>query len=194
MVMRKRGNMNSKENYFLIHGSFGSPFVNWLPWLRGELRKRGKEVYTPDFPTGVGFQNYDNWAKLLKVYLEAGLIAEGTTIFAHSIAPVFVCKFLIENKVRVRRLVFVCGFNNYFGIDKDYDAVNQSMYLDNLGEIRKYCDETICFYTENDLYVSYGAEIEFANTVATKQIVIKDGGHLNSESGYREFPALLGYV
>lgn len=98
--------MRSKENYFIIHGSFGSPFGNWFPWLRKELRRRSKEVYTPDFPTGVGFQNYENWAKLLKVYLDAGLITENTTIFAHSIAPVFVCKFLVENKVKVKKLVF----------------------------------------------------------------------------------------
>ena len=112
------------ENYFLIHGSFGSPFVNWLPWLRKELRNRSKEVYTPDFPTGVGFQNFENWSKLLKVYLDAGLITEKTTIFAHSIAPVFVSKFLVENNVKVKKLVFVCGFNNYLGIDKEYDSVN----------------------------------------------------------------------
>lgn len=92
-------------NYFLIHGSFGSPFANWLPWLRKQLRNQSEEVYTPDFPTGVGFQN--------------------------------------------------------------------------------------CFYTKNDPYVSYEAEKEFADTIATKQIIIENGGHLNSESGYREFPELL---
>ena len=183
--------MDMKENYFLIHGSFGSPFVNWLPWLHKQLRNQGKEVYTPDFPTGTGFQNYENWEKLLRVYLEAGLINEGTTFFAHSIAPVFVCKFLIEHKMKVRNLVFVCGFNNYIGVDPDYDAVNKSMYLDNLNDIRNLCNDIVCFYTKNDPYVSYEAEKEFADTVATKQIIIEDGGHLNSESGYREFPQLL---
>ena len=130
-----------KENCFLIHGSFGSPFVNWLPYLHKELRKRSKEVYTPDFPTGVGFQNYENWSKLLKVYLDAGLITENTIIFAHSIAPVFICKFLVENKVKVKKLIFVCGFNNSLGINEDYDNVNRSMYLENLGDVKKYCDE-----------------------------------------------------
>lgn len=183
-----------RENYFLIHGSFGSPFANWLPWLHGELQNRGKEVYTPDFPTGVGYQNYENWSRLLKVYLDAGLITEGTTIFAHSIAPVFVCKFLIENKVKVKKLVFVCGFNNYLGIDEEYDAVNRSMYLDNLADVKKYCGEIICFYTENDPYVKYDAEKGFADLIATQKIVIKDGGHLNAESGYKEFPELLEFV
>lgn len=186
--------MNSKENYFLIHGSFGSPLVNWLPWLRKQLRNQSKEVYTPDFPTGVGFQNYENWAKLLKVYLDASLITKNTTIVAHSIAPVFICKFLIENKVEVKKLIFVCGFNNYLGIDDNYDNVNRGMYLKNLSDVKQYCDEIICFYTKNDLYVNYDAEKDFANTIATKQIIIDDGGHLNSESGYREFPELLEVI
>lgn len=30
--------MNS--NYFIIHGSFGSPFVNWFPYLRKELKRK----------------------------------------------------------------------------------------------------------------------------------------------------------
>ena len=54
------------NNYLLVHGSFGSPFVNWFPYLRNELEKRELVVYTPDFPTGVGYQNYDNWSKVLE--------------------------------------------------------------------------------------------------------------------------------
>ena len=181
------------NNYFLIHGSFGSPFVNWLPWLRGELEKEGLVVYTPDFPTGVGYQNYNNWSKLLKTYVEAGLIGENTVIYAHSIAPVFVCKFLVENKIKVKRLVFVCGFNNYLGIDKDYDAVNESMYFDNLEDVKNYCDDIVCYYSDNDPYVKYDAEKDFADTISTKQICIKNGGHLNSESNYSVFSELLNY-
>ena len=44
-----------------------------------EIEKRDLVVYTPDFPTGVGYQNYENWSKLLKVYFDMGLINENTT-------------------------------------------------------------------------------------------------------------------
>lgn len=182
------------ENYFIIHGSFGNPFVNWFPFLRKEIESKGLEVYTPDFPTGVGYQNYENWEKVLKAYLDAGLINENTTIFAHSIAPIFVCKFLINNKIKVKRLVFVCGFNNYLGINDEYDNVNKSMYLENLADIKKYCNDIICFYSDNDPYVKYEVEKDFADTIADKQIIIKNGGHLNSGSGYTEFSELLEYV
>ncbi len=183
-----------KNNYILLHGSFGSPFVNWFLYLRKEIEGRDLEVYTPDFPIGVGKQNYDNWSKLLKTYVDVNLINENTIIFAHSIAPVFICKFLVEHKIRVKRLVFVCGFNNYFGIDDSYDTVNGSMYFDNLSDIKNYCDDIVCFYTDNDPYVKYDAEKEFADSITDNQIVIKNGGHLNSESGYTEFSELLKYL
>ena len=64
------------ENYFIIHGSFGSPFGNWFSWLQDFIATDGKQVYVPDFPIGVGYQNYENWSKLLKFYLDLGLINE----------------------------------------------------------------------------------------------------------------------
>lgn len=178
------------KNYFIIHGSFGTPASNWIPYLRRELESRKLDVYTPDFPIGINFQNYDNWSRLLKTYVTAGLITENTTIIAHSIAPVFICKFLIENKIKVKKIVSVCGFNNYFGINDEYDTVNKTMYLDNLTDIKNYCNNIVCFYTKNDPYVKYEAEKEFAR-IAAKEIIINSGGHLNSESGYTEFKELL---
>lgn len=180
-----------RNNYIIIHGSFASPFSNWIPWLRYELEKKNLEVYTPDFPSGVGFQTYENWSKLLKTYMNAKILTENTTIFAHSIAPVFICKFLIENKLKVKKLVFVCGFNNYLGINQEYDTVNKSMYLDNLEEVKKYCNDIVCYYTDNDPYVKYEVEKTFADTIATKQKIIPNGGHLNGETGYQKIPELL---
>ena len=127
-------------------------------------------------------------------YVNAGIINENTVIFAHSIAPVFICKYLVERKIKVKTIVSVCGFNNYFGINEDYDTVNRTMYFDNLKDIKNYCDDIVCYYTENDPYVKYEVEKEFADTISTKVVVIKDGGHLNAESGYTEFEELLEYL
>ena len=91
-------------------------------------------------------------------------------------------------------MVFVCGFNNYLGINEEYDTVNKSMYFDNLRDIKNYCDDIICFYSDNDPYVKFEAEKEFADTITEKQIVIPGGGHLNSESDYDEFEELLEYI
>lgn len=69
--------------------------------------------------------------------------------------------------------------------------MNRGMYLENLSDVRNYCDEIVCIYSDDDPYVNYEAEKKFADMIATEQVMIKGGGHLNSESGYREFPEFI---
>ena len=174
-----------KDNYIIIHGSFGSKDGNWFPWLKNKLSD--KNVIVPQMPVGVGNQNFENWSKVL----DELSIDENTTIIAHSIAPVFVCKYLITNKIKVKKLIFVCGFNNYLGIDKDFDSVNEPMFIDNYKDVKNYCNDITCFYSANDPYVKYEVEKEFADTLTDKQIIIKNGGHVNAESGYTKFDEIL---
>lgn len=189
------------NNYFILHGSYGSSFGNWFPWLYNEIEKRKDKniseniCYVPHFPTGKDFQNYNNWEQVMMSYVNAGLINENTVIFAHSIAPIFVCKFLISHKIIVKRLVFVCGFNNYIidGAD-DYNHVNKTMFCDNYKEIKNYCKDIVCFYSDNDPYVSFEAENDFANELSNEKHIISGGGHLNSETGYDKFEELLKYI
>lgn len=176
-----------KENYIILHGSFSSKDENWFPWLKTKLEEKNKEVIVPELPIGVGIQNFDSWSKELKKLK----VNENTIIIAHSIAPIFVCKYLITNKIKVKKLIFACGFNNYLGIDKDFDNVNKTMYIDNFKDIKNYCNDITCYYSDNDPYVKFEIEKEFANTVSSKQFIIKNGGHLNSESGYLEFKEIL---
>lgn len=175
------------NNYIILHGSFGSKDGNWFPWLKDELEKKGKIVDVPQMPVGVGNQNFENWSKIM----DSLNIDETTTIIAHSIAPIFVCKYLILNKKSVKKLIFVCGFNNYLGIDPDFDAVNSPMFIDNYSDVKEYCKNIICYYSDNDPYVRYDVEKEFANSIANKQYVVESGGHINSESGYTEFSEIL---
>ena len=175
------------EKYIIIHGSFGSKDGNWFPWLKNKLEKDNKDVVVPQMPVGVGNQNFENWSKVLNEFN----INENTTIIAHSIAPIFVCKYLITNKIKVKKLVFVCGFNNYLGIDSDFDAVNEPMFTENIEDIKEYCNNIICYYSDNDPYVKFEVEKSFADTVSNEQYVIKNGGHINAESGYTEFEEIL---
>ena len=175
------------QNYIILHGSFGSKDGNWFPWLKQELEKDNCVVDVPQMPVGVGNQNYESWSS----ELDKLNVVEDTTIIAHSIAPVFVCKYLINKKIKVKKLIFVCGFNNYLGSDSVFDTLNAPMFIDNLEDIKKYCDNIICFYSDNDPYVKFDVEKSFADTVSNEQHIIKNGGHINAESGYTEFEEIL---
>ncbi len=145
-------------------------------------------------PTGVWYHNYANWEKVLECYVSTEIINENTIIYAHSITSVFVCHFLVNHNIKVKRLIFVCGFNNYLGVNEEYDTVNETMYFDNLKDVKALADEIICFYSKNNPYVKYEAEKDFADAIATRKIIIDDGGYLNSERGYAEFKELLEFI
>lgn len=182
-----------KDNYIGIHGSFGSPYCNWFGWLYTTITERGQEMIIPQFPTGAR-QNYKNWSNILKGYLDIGIINENTIIIGHSIAPIFICNFLIEHQIKVKRLIFVCGFNNVFNIAPDYDMVNSDMYTENIERVHEFCDDIVCLYSDNDPYVPYEKEKEFADRVSDRREIIKGGGHLNAETGYTRFNELLKYL
>ena len=183
-----------QENILVIHGSFGSPNSNWFPWLYNKLSKANKNVLIPSFPIGLDFQNYNNWSKVLAAYKNCGLLNEKTIIIAHSIGPIFILKYLLLNKLKVQKLIFVSGFNNYLGLSSDYDQVNSSFFLDNLEAAKTCSNEIICIYSKNDPYLPVEKLQEFSATVATTEIVIPEGGHLNNESGYTKFEEILDFI
>ena len=175
-------------NYIIIHGSFGSKDGNWFPWLKDKLGNC--DVVVPQFPIGVGKQNFDSWSNVL----DSLKVDSNTVIIAHSIAPIFVCKYLITRKIKVKKLIFVCGFNNYISGNNDFDSVNKPMYIDNLSDIKNYCSDIVCFYSDNDPYIKFEIEKDFADTVSTKQYIVHNGGHINSETGYTEFEEILKVI
>lgn len=182
------------ESYFIVHGSFSNSRANWFEWLAKTLQGQGRQVYAPDFPVGVEQQNYENWSRVFKAYCDSGVIDKSTVIIGHSIAPVFISKFLVEHGLRVKKLVFVCGFNNYLGISADFDRVNKSMYFNDLQKVKDCAEEIICFYSDNDPYVSYEAEECFAKAVADRCVLLKGAKHINAESGYSSFEEILKYI
>ena len=68
------------------------------------------------------------------------------------------------------------------------------MYFDNLQDVKKYANEIICFYSNNDPYVKHEVEKEFADAVTTKQILMPNAGHINAESGYDTFEDIVNYL
>ena len=99
------------QNFFVIHGSYRNPYKNWLPYLKSQLGKRKLNCIVPNFPSP-DKQDYESWSKILKAYVEIGCITEETAIITHSLAGIFIAKFLIENAITIRRIVTVAGFNN----------------------------------------------------------------------------------
>lgn len=181
-----------KNNYFIIHGSYGNPYKNWIPWLKKQLSKRKLNCIVPSFSTPYK-QEYESWSKILKAYFEIGYITEDTIFITHSLGGIFIIKFLLENKIKVKKIITIAGFNNLeFNDDMD---LYKSFYFDgNLSDIKSYSLERISFYSDNDPYVPQSSAEEFADSILSEKLLINGAGHFNEKYGYKEFTELLKYV
>lgn len=181
------------NNYFLIHGSYGNPYKNWLPYLKSQLGKRKLNCVVPNFPSPYK-QDYESWSKILNSYLEIDYITENTTFITHSLGGIFVAQFLIQNCVKVKKLITVAGFN-HIKFEED-NSLYDSFYIKNeeLVKLENYCEERICLYSDDDSFVPMQEAENFAEYIKADKILIKNAGHFNEKSGYKEFKEILQYL
>ena len=180
------------NNYFIIHGSYGNPYKNWIPWLKKQLSKRNLNCIVPSFPTPYK-QDYESWSKILKAYFEIGYINETTTFITHSLGGIFIIKFLLENKIKVKKIITIAGFNN-LEFEDDMNLY-KSFYIDNskLSKIKDFCREIISIYSDNDPYIPIEDSEAFASQINSNKNLIKNAGHFNEKYGYIEFREILKY-
>ena len=120
--------------------------------------------------------------------------SEETIFITHSLGGIFVIKFLIDNKVKIKRIITVAGFNNTkFGED---NSLYDSFYIEDkkLKDLTKYCVEKICIYSDNDPYVSISDAESFSKNTEAEKVLIHNAGHFNEKFGYKEFKEILEYI
>ncbi|HVZ11713.1 MAG TPA: alpha/beta hydrolase [Patescibacteria group bacterium] len=180
------------KNAFLIHGAYGNPQENWMPWLKAQLEADGYKVVTPTFPTPEG-QNLDNWLDVFSPYEKD--LNEDSIIVSHSIAVAFSLRVLERISTKIKAAFFVAGFINPLGKD-DVDPINITFYRDpfNWERIRANCGRFFVFGSDNDYYVSQDDAQKVAGGLGSELILIKGAGHFNTKAGYTQFPQLLSKI
>lgn len=177
----------------VVHGSLGSPFENWFPWLHRELEEEGVVCHIPSFPTPDG-QSFDKWRELLDYYRAVGVFTSETIAIGHSAGAVFLVKYLIEAQFSIPGLITVAGYNNFYANNLFMDKLNASLYTQRTREISHLAQERVAFFSESDPFIPLAHLASFAEELQASKHSVPGGGHFNSASGYREFPDLLKAV
>lgn len=183
---------------FINHGFMGSNVENWFPWLKNQIDDDSNQVIIPQYPIDKDKHFYNYWKKVLDTYNEFDYINTNTIMIGHSSGCAFTIKYLIENNIKIDKLIFVSGFNNYFAENEDdfHKKVNQSFYVEEeqLIKIKDLCNEIICIYGDNDPYIPQEVFHDLVLKLNAKEVIIKNGGHLNKSSGYTSFDDILKYL
>lgn len=173
----------------IIHGAYGNPNENWIPWLKSELEKFGYEVAVPVFPTPEN-QNIESWLDVVSPHFEN--LNNESVLVGHSIGAVFLLSILEKLNTSVKTTIFASGFLHDLGND-DFDKINRTFYDKDFDwqKIKKSSQEVFVFHGDNDPYVPLSEAENLAEKLCAETEVIKNGGHLNESAGFVEFPALL---
>lgn len=185
--------------YIIInHGFMGSNTENWFPYVKEKIDDESHQVIIPQYPVDKEHQFYDYWKKVLDQYNGFGYINSNTVMIGHSSGAIFTIKYLLNIKIKIDKLILVSGFNNYFAENEDqyHSMVNKSMYVeeDMLKKVKNYCNEIIVIYGSDDPYIPQETFHNFATHLGAEEVIITNGGHLNTAAGFNEFSKVLTYL
>ena len=173
--------------FIIIHGAYGSPDDNWIPWLKLRLEEEGHEVIIPKFPTPKG-QSLDSWMKIL----DTCEIDEKTILIAHSIGCALILRKLETSARKIEAAFLVAGFVGKIA-DEKFDKLNSSFFETEFDwdMIKQNANHFFVYASDNDPYVNLEKEKSLAKHLAVEPQIIKGAGHFNTKAGYDTFFKLL---
>lgn len=174
----------------IIHGIGGHAGIHWQQWLHDTLVTQGHQVVMPELPHAERPERQTWLTEITKAVGDTNL--SELVIVGHSLGVTTALDFIEHVPHSIKALVSISGFAT------DYGAAFNSYFLQaktiDFKTVRANITESHVLYSDNDPYVTQAALQEVATELGVEPIVIHDGGHFNTESGFSEFPQLLAIV
>jgi len=176
----------------IFHGTMGSPAGNWFGWLQEELMIDGWQVAVPAFPTPEG-QSLDAWKTALAEKIPA--YQDVNVVIGHSLGATFALRLLEQNLINPQKIILVSSVIKKIN-NEEYDALNHSFIHEGFDwdKIKQGGADITLVHGDDDPYVPLGHTKELADHLNTPLNVMPNGGHLNTESGYDQFPEILDFL
>lgn len=176
--------------FLILHGIQGRAGMHWQQWLHNELVKRGHRVIMPEMPEP-NHPDRREWlytaVRLLKDVDPADLVIVG-----HSLGVATALDYIEQSPATVKALIAVSGFA------EDYGAELNSYFMKgkriDFNTVLAHLEQAHVLYGDNDPYVPQHALKDLAQKLHVQPIIMAGGGHLNTDAGYTEFPALLEII
>jgi predicted alpha/beta hydrolase family esterase len=175
------------KTVLIIHGIGGHAGIHWQQWLHDELLKQDNIVLMPEMPEP-NHPDRKTWLAEIKKTLD-GVNLGQLTIVGHSLGVTTALDFIEQADGQINRLLSVAGFA------KDYGAELNSYFLRETSiDFEKVSSKlrwAAVIYGDNDPYVTPEALRYVADSLEVQPVIIPNGGHLNTEAGFTEFPKLI---
>jgi predicted alpha/beta hydrolase family esterase len=174
----------------VIPGWNGSGDGHWQTWLEQQLRAAGRETRRPAF-ADLDHPDLAQWLDALHAAL-AGLPAGGYDVVAHSLGAVLWLHHVAApaDSPQAARVVLVSPPSPATTIAEIAGFFAPPMDVDT---VRHGADGTVLVAGDEDPYLPEGIAAAYALPLKIATTVIPGGGHLNTDAGYGEWPAMLNW-
>ena len=172
------------KKVLLVHGWGGSDFPHWQSWLAGELAKDYGEVSFLRF-SEVDFPKLDAWKQELREKLGT---FQPEIVICHSLANTLWFHLCEEEMTCVMNLYLVAPPSLQCKVPElaEFFPVQVPTNL--------FAKNTLLISSTNDPYMSEKEASDLQEKLQVQMKVIENGGHLNTDSGYGEWPWMLKEV
>lgn len=174
----------------VVPGWKGSGEGHWQTWLELQLQAAGRDTRRPDF-ADLDTPKLDDWLAALRRTL-ADLPPDGFDVVAHSLGAVLWLHHVIDpgRSHRPARVLLVAPPSPRSDIAELAGFLPPPLDLD---AVRRGADGTALVGGDDDPYLPEGIAEAYGRPLKMATTVIADGGHLNVESGYGAWPAVLDW-
>jgi predicted alpha/beta hydrolase family esterase len=174
----------------LIPGWEGSPAGHWQHWLGEQLAAGGREVRWPDLGD-LNAPDLPAWLAGLRTAL-SGLPDDGYDVVAHSLGAVLWLHHVhsATDSPRAARVALVAPPSPHTSTPEIAAFFPPPLEID---VVRHSADGTVLVGGDEDPWTPEGIAVAYGRPLKMATTVIEGGGHLNTESGYGEWPAVLNW-
>ena len=186
------------KNALILHGAGNNSQGNWFPWLKGELEKRGYEVWSPDLPNS-DEPNREDWLNTIFSNKD-WQFNEDTVIIGHSAGATLILRILerLPEGAQINKAILVAGVVE-LGTKPELFQYKRSLVENPFDwEKAKKSAKAFCLVcSDNDPYQCGDDQGKIMQEYLGGELIVKQGeAHFNLEKGqrYKEFPLLLRLI
>ncbi len=177
----------AQKKLIIVHGWEGSPDSDWLPWLRGEMERKGWEVHVPALPNTNEPKIYEWLPSLAQV---TGKVDENTFMVGHSLGCITIIRFLenLGGEDSVGGAILVAGFDSalkYKELITFYEAPI------NWEKAKNKCKKFVSIHSEDDPFVPVDNSVRLKEHLGAKKIVVNGFRHFSGDDGVTSLPIVL---
>ncbi len=174
----------------VVPGWNGSGPGHWQAWLAQQLTEAGREVRHPAF-ADVDHPVLEDWLVDLRAALD-GLPDDGFDVVAHSLGAVLWLHHVSDpgRAPRPARVALVAPPTPATDFPEVAAFFPPPLDVDT---VRRGADGTVLIAGSDDQFLPEGIAEAYGRPLKMATTVVEGAGHLNTDSGYGEWPAMLSW-